>query len=145
MYLVSSCLAGFKCRYDGKDNRNEKVVKLINEGKAIPICPEQLGGLTTPRIPCEIILDKEEDKYVLNKEGVDKTKVFELGAERSVKIAKALGIRKAILKAKSPSCGCGYIYDGTFTGKLIEGNGITTEALLKEGIEVYTELTIDKG
>lgn len=143
MYLVSSCLAGCKCRYDGKDNRNERVVELINEGKAIPICPEQLGGLTTPRIPCEIVPDEQGDKYVINREGVDETRAFKLGAECSIKIAKALGIKKAILKAKSPSCGYGQIYDGTFTGKLIQGNGITVEAFLKEGIKVYTELDIE--
>lgn len=139
MYLVSACLAGFECRYDGKSNTNEKVVELINKGQAIPICPEQLGGLTTPRVACEIIRDENSRKRVINKYGEDKTKEFELGMKRSVAIARTLGVKNAILKAKSPSCGCGEIYDGTFTGKLIKGNGLLADALLKEGIQVITE------
>jgi uncharacterized protein YbbK (DUF523 family) len=135
MYLVSACLAGVNCRYDGKGSVNEKVLELVNQGLAIPVCPEQLGGLTTPRISCELVGDKK----VVNKEGTDRTEEFMLGAERTLSIAKALGVNKAIMKSKSPSCGCGQIYDGTFSGTLIPGNGVAVSLLLKNGIEVITE------
>lgn len=134
MYLVSACLAGVPCRYDGKSREVQQVIELVNRGEAVPVCPEQLGGLTTPRASCEICNNK-----VMNKEGRDCTAEFELGAERTLAIAKALGITKAILKANSPSCGCGKIYDGTFSGTLIDGNGRTAEMLIKHGIKVYTE------
>ena len=138
MYLVSACLAGVNCRYDGKDSADKKVVELVNQGKAIPVCPEQLGGLSTPRISCELV-NQPGDKKIINKEGTDRTKEFCLGAERTLAIAKALGIKKAIMKSKSPSCGCGQIYDGSFTGRLIPGNGMAVELLLQNGIEVITE------
>ena len=141
MYLVSACLAGVCCRYDGKSNENEKVIKLVNEGKAIAVCPEQLGGLSTPRTPCEI--SAEDNNKVISKNGKDCTEYFQCGAKRVLEIAKELGIKKAILKAKSPSCGYGRVYDGTFSGKLIQGNGITTELLLKNDIEVITENDLD--
>jgi uncharacterized protein YbbK (DUF523 family) len=138
MYLVSACLAGVNCRYDGKDSMNEKVLELVNQGKAIPICPEQLGGLSTPRISCELV-NQPGDRKIINKEGNDRTEEFRLGAERTLAIAKALGVKKAIMKSKSPSCGCGQIYDGTFSGTLIQGNGMAVELLLRSGIEVITE------
>ncbi len=138
MYLVSACLAGVNCRYDGKDSADEKVMELVNQGKAIPVCPEQLGGLSTPRISCELV-HQPGDKQIINREGTDRTEEFRLGAERTLAVAKALGIKKAIMKSKSPSCGCGQIYDGTFSGKLIPGNGLAVELLLKNGIEVVTE------
>ncbi len=134
MYLVSACLAGAPCRYDGNSKGDQRIIDLVNRGEAVPVCPEQLGGLTTPRASCEIRGDR-----IVNKEDRDCTAEFELGAERTLAIAKALGITKAILKAKSPSCGCGRIYDGTFSGTLIDGNGKAAELLLKHGIEVYTE------
>jgi uncharacterized protein YbbK (DUF523 family) len=126
------------CRYDGKDSMNEKVLELVNQGKAIPICPEQLGGLSTPRISCELV-NQPGDRKIINKEGNDRTEEFRLGAERTLAIAKALGVKKAIMKSKSPSCGCGQIYDGTFSGTLIQGNGMAVELLLRSGIEVITE------
>jgi uncharacterized protein YbbK (DUF523 family) len=138
MYLVSACLAGVNCRYDGKDSADERVVELVNQGKAIPVCPEQLGGLSTPRISCEQV-NQPGDRKIINKEGIDRTEEFRLGAERTLAIAKALGIKKAIMKSKSPSCGCGQIYDGTFSGTLIQGNGMAVELLLRSGIEVITE------
>ncbi len=138
MYLVSACLAGVNCRYDGKDSADERVMELVNQGKAIPVCPEQLGGLSTPRISCERV-NQPGDKKIINKEGIDRTEEFYLGAERTLAIAKALGIKKAIMKSKSPSCGCGQIYDGTFSGTLIQGNGMAVELLLRSGIEVITE------
>lgn len=134
MILVSACLAGFPCRYDGTSKTNEKIVQLVREGKAIPVCPEQLGGLTTPRLPSEIKNDR-----VFSSEGRDVTPEFEKGAAAVLQIAKEYGCTKAILKARSPSCGKGQIYDGTFSGKLVDGNGKTTELLLENGIEVITE------
>lgn len=139
MYIVSACLAGINSRYDGRDNENKIVVELIKQGKAIPLCPEQLGGLPTPRACCEIRIDENGNKIVTSKEGQDCTKEFNVGAEKVLKVAQALEIKKAILKSKSPSCGCGFVYDGTFSGRLVEGNGLTAELLIKNGIEVYTE------
>jgi uncharacterized protein YbbK (DUF523 family) len=135
MYLVSACLAGMNCRYDGSSKENDFVMKLVNEGRAFPICPEQLGGLTTPRTPCELNCQGK----IVNKEGEDKTQQFLAGAERTLAVAKALGVTKAIFKANSPSCGCGEIYDGSFSGKLIPGNGVVADLLIKNGIQVLTE------
>jgi uncharacterized protein YbbK (DUF523 family) len=139
MYIVSSCLAGINSRYDGRDNENKIILQLMKQGKAIPLCPEQLGGLPTPRICCEIRINESGNKIVISKDGRDLTKEFKEGAEKVLKVAQALGVKKAILKAKSPSCGCGHVYDGTFSGNLVEGNGLTAELLMKNGIEVYTE------
>ena len=141
MYLVSACLAGFNCRYDGRSNENKTVIDLVKQGKAVPVCPEQLAGLHTPRVSCEIQM---QNRRVISKDGRDLTEEFVNGAERTLAIAQALNIKKAILKAKSPSCGCGEIYDGSFSGKLVEGNGLTAELLIKNGIEVCTEMQIDK-
>ncbi|AHM58172.1 hypothetical protein EAL2_808p06690 (plasmid) [Peptoclostridium acidaminophilum DSM 3953] len=139
MYIVSSCLAGINCRYDGKSNENKFVIELVKQGKALPVCPEVLGGLPIPRTCCEIIADKNGNKSVIGKDGRDYTTEYELGAEKTFEIAKIVGAKKAILKSKSPSCGCGLIYDGTFSGRLIEGNGLTAELLIRNGIDVYTE------
>lgn len=139
MYLVSACLAGINCRYDGKNSKNEIVSQLVNQGKAIPVCPELLGGLQIPRICCEIITDEKGERKVLSKDGQDLTKEFMQGAEKTLKIAQIVGIKRAVLKAKSPSCGCGVIYDGSFKGQLKKGNGLTTQLLIKNGISVFTE------
>ncbi|WIV11397.1 DUF523 domain-containing protein [Proteiniborus sp. MB09-C3] len=139
MYLISACLAGINCKYNGRNNLEPKIVKLIEEKKAILVCPEQLGGLTTPRLPSEIIYDENGNRKVVNIEGKDLTKEFLKGAEETLKIAKLTGAKEAILKAKSPSCGKGKIYDGQFKKILVEGNGITTDLLEKYGIKVYTE------
>ncbi|AEM79045.1 Uncharacterized conserved protein YbbK, DUF523 family [Thermoanaerobacter thermohydrosulfuricus] len=134
MYLVSACLAGVNCKYDGGNNEKEEIKRLVEEGKAILVCPEQLGGLPTPRLPSEIKGDK-----VFNIEGEEVTENFYRGAYETLKIAKMYKINEAIFKAKSPSCGCGEIYDGTFSGNLIDGNGITTRILKENGISVMTE------
>lgn len=134
MKLCSACLLGIKCRYDGEDKANEKVLELAKKEKLIPVCPEQLGGFPTPREQTEPKGDR-----VFTKSGVDVTDNFKKGAEQVLKIAKAKGIKSAILKQKSPSCGCGKIYDGTFSGNVIEGDGITTKLLKENGIEVLTE------
>lgn len=143
MYLVSSCLAGINCRYDGKSSENSMIVEMVKQGKAIPVCPEQLAGLTTPR-PCCEMHSFDNNKRVISTEGKDLTKEFLEGADKTLAIAKIIGIDKAILKSKSPSCGCGKIYDGTFTGNLVDGNGLTAELLMKNNIEVYSENDIDK-
>jgi len=144
MYLVSACLAGVNCRYDGKNSRNTVICELVKEGKAIAICPEQLAGLGTPRISCEIVIDGMGNKKVISKNGQDLTKQFALGAEKALGVAKVIGIKKAILKSKSPSCSCGLIHDGTFTGRLINGTGLTAELLIKNDIEVCSENNLDK-
>lgn len=131
--LVSACLAGVNCKYNGKNNENKKIIELIKNKDVILVCPEQLGGLKTPRTPAEIINDK-----VITKDNIDVTKEYQKGAEEALKIAKQFNIKKAILKSKSPSCGKGKIYDGTFSNTLIGGNGITTELLQKNGIEVIS-------
>lgn len=134
MKLCSACLLGVKCRYNGRDSRNKKVIELLKIEPLIPVCPEQLGGLPTPREPAEIVGGK-----VLTKSGKDVTENFILGARETLKIAKLLGVKEAILKQGSPSCGCGKIYDGTFSGKTVKGNGITAAMLIKHGIKVVTE------
>ncbi len=139
MYLVSACLSGCNCRYDSCNSKNEKVQKLVNAGKAIPICPEQLGGLTTPRASCEITVDEKGNKRTISKNGRDYTKEFLLGAQLTLAICRVMGIKKAILKSNSPSCGKGLVYDGTFSGKLVSGNGLTAELLMKNGICVENE------
>lgn len=105
----------------------------------VPICPEQLGGLSTPRCPCEI-----QGNKVMSKEGKDCTREFQEGAEKSLKLAKQWNIKTALLKAKSPSCGFGQIYDGSFSKKLITGNGLTAALLEKEGIRIFCETELDK-
>lgn len=140
MIAVSACLAGVCCRYDGNSNENEYIVELVRKKEAILICPEQLGGLATPRYPCEIV-NKEETPKVINSEGEDKTKEFTKGAEEALKICKLYGVKKAILKAKSPSCGFWKVYDGNFQRKLINGIGITAKLFIENGIEVVDETT----
>ena len=135
MILVSACLVGINCKYNGGNNYNKKIFELVKKGEAIPICPEQLGGLQTPRIPSEIkIIDGK--RHVINKEGEDVTQNFEKGAEEVLELAKKLNIKKAILQPRSPSCGVGKIYSGNFNGELIEGNGILAELFIKNGIEI---------
>ena len=133
-YVVSACLAGCKCRYDGKDNLCPKVKKLVDEGRAITVCPEVMGGLPTPRIPSE-----RKDGRIINKEGFDNTIYFEKGVELSIQEVKKYNIKKAILKAKSPSCGNKFIYDGNFNKTLIEGKGLLAEKLSEIGVEIYDE------
>jgi uncharacterized protein YbbK (DUF523 family) len=129
---------GINCKYDGTSNKNEKILKLVKDFILIPVCPEILGGLPIPREPAE-----QRGKRVITKSGKDVTKYFEKGAKEVLKIAKILKIKKAILKQKSPSCGCGKIYDGTFSGRLIRGDGVTAKLLKKNGIKVFSEEDID--
>jgi uncharacterized protein YbbK (DUF523 family) len=142
MMIVSSCLAGVNCRYDGNDNLVAEIKELVLSGKAIALCPEELGGLSTPRTPCEIV-KKDNQLKVMTKDQVDCTAQFLLGAEKVAEIAKILDCKQAILKANSPSCGCGMIYDGSFTGKKIKGKGLTAELLSKQGIEIKNETNMN--
>jgi len=134
MWIVSACLLGIKCRFDGQCKQNEKVMKLVRREILFPVCPEQLGGLPTPREPAE-----QRGKRVFTKSGRDVTENFQRGAGQVLEVAKLFGVRYAILKQKSPSCGCGKIYSGDFSGILIKGDGITTALLKQNGIKVISE------
>ena len=131
--LISACLIGLNCKYDGGNNENSKLVELMKEKDLVPICPEQLGGLKTPRASAE----RKQEK-VITKEGVDVTKEYQKGAEEVLNLAKKLNIKKAILKSRSPSCGIDEIYDGTFSHTLTKKDGVTAELLKKNGIEVIS-------
>jgi len=132
--ICSACLLGIKCRYDGKEKINKKVVNLSRKEILIPVCPEQLGGLSTPREPAE-----QKGKKVFTKSGKDISGNFQKGAERVLGIAKLYEAKKAILKQRSPSCGCGQIPDGTFSRKIVRGDGVTVALLKKNGIKVISE------
>lgn len=134
MRLCSACLLGIKCRYDGFSKLNEKIIALAKKEVLIPVCPEQLGGLPTPRAPSE-----QQGRKVVTDSGIDVTENFNNGAEEVLKIAKLFNINEAILKQRSPSCGSGQVYDGTFSRKLIPGNGVTAELLKRNGIKVISE------
>lgn len=138
-YLISSCLCGIKCRYNGNSSYVEELARLVDSGLAISVCPELLGGLPVPRARCEIITDSRGNVHVRGDDGADYTSAFRLGADRTLELARENRISLAILKSLSPSCGCGQIYDGTFSGKLIQGNGLTAELFLRSGIDVINE------
>ncbi len=135
MILVSSCLVGINCKYNGENNYNQKIFDLVKKGKAIPVCPEQLGGLKTPRAPVELkVIDGK--RYAIDNEGNDVTKNFKSGANEVLELARKLNITKAILQPRSPSCGVNRIYSGNFDKKLVDGNGILAELLKQNGIDV---------
>ena len=146
MYLISSCLCGVNCKYNGSNNLNSKCLDLFKEGKAILICPEQLGGLLTPRTPAEIQGDSEGvlngNNKIITKKGLDVTKEFLKGAYETLHIAKLSKINKAILKEGSPSCGVNYIYDGNFNGTKIKGKGLTATILEKNGIDIISDIDL---
>jgi uncharacterized protein YbbK (DUF523 family) len=131
MIAVSACLAGQKCRYNGEAKGKEDIIELVRAGRALCICPEVMGGLGTPRPPAEIIGER-----VLNLNGEDVTDFFVRGAEKALELMRDLNISEAILKARSPSCGCTEVYDGSFTGSLKKGSGITARLLKENGIMV---------
>ena len=137
MILVSACLVGINCKYSGGNNYNQKIFDLVKEGKAIPICPEQLGGLNTPRKPVELKVINGK-RYAIDNEGNDLTENFERGALEVLNLAKNLNINKAILQPRSPSCGVNKIYSGNFDNKLVDGNGILAELLKQNGIDILT-------
>jgi uncharacterized protein YbbK (DUF523 family) len=137
MKLVSGCLIGAKCNYKGEARPNKKLIEMFKAGELLPICPETLGGLTIPREPAE-----QKGKKVFTKSGKDVTVQFNLGAKEVLKLAKKYNIKEAILKAHSSSCGSGKVYDGTFSGKLIDGDGVLASILKRKGIKVITEENI---
>jgi len=145
MKLISACLLGIKCAWDSQDNyKSDKAIDYLNSETLMPVCPEQLGGLKTPRAPQEIQGGTGEDVLnrkckVMNINGEDVTQEFINGAEETLKIVRLFHIEEFIGKSKSPSCGCGQIYDGTFSRKLIDGDGVTTALLKRDGISVITE------
>ena len=136
--LISECLCGVACRYDGKDNYIDMLPLLKDIFDLVPVCPEVLGGLNTPRNPAE-----RQGERICTANGSDVTIEFLKGAQTALDIALQYSCKQALMKAKSPSCGYKRIYDGTFTKTLREGHGCTVEALLKNNIEVYTEEDID--
>lgn len=120
---VSACLLGEPCRYDGKSRPCEDVLKLHDACEMVPVCPEVLGGLPVPHAPCEIAA-AERALRVTDADGVDVTDAFLVGAAKTVELAQEQGCKLAVLKAKSPSCGCGLVYDGAFAGELVPGYGV---------------------
>lgn len=147
MIIVSACLLGENCKYSGGNNKSENVIKYLEDKEYILVCPEQLGGLSTPRNPSEIITYGNKDgndvlsgcTKVLSNKGIDVTKNFIQGAEETLKIAKEHNAKTAILKAGTPSCGYKKIYDGTFLGNKIQGMGVTAAILNKENIALLDE------
>lgn len=145
--LCSACLLGVKCRYDGESKPNEKVIELAKTEWLMPLCPEQLAGLPTPRPAQQLQGCSGEDVLdgkgaVKDEKGNDGSATFIKGAQEVLKLAKLLGIKKAIFKQRSPSCGCGQVHDGTFSGNIVKGNGVTTALLLRNSIEVVSDEAI---
>lgn len=132
--LVSACLLGVHCRYNGKGVLDDGVLGLMQDAELVPVCPEVLGGLATPRQPAERVGDR-----VVTVDGVDVTAQYQRGAEETLHLARLYDCPCAVLKERSPSCGCGVVYDGTHTGCLTEGDGVTAEVLKAEGIRVFGE------
>lgn len=145
IYLISACLLGINCRYNGTSGHVQELESLIDSGRLIPVCPEVLGGLDTPRKPCEIITQANGGVKVVSKCGLDCTFEFQNGAQKILEMAKVCQVKKVIIKANSPSCGSGNIYDGTFSGKLTEGYGVTSKLLIEDDIEVYNETNWENG
>ncbi len=137
MRMVSACLLGIKCAWDGRDRyRNKKVIELLRKEILIPVCPEQLGGLATPRTPAEIVGGDGDDVLdgrarVVDESGRDVTEAFLRGARETVALCRILGIDEVLLKSRSPSCGVDQVYHGT---ELVEGDGVTAAFLRREGI-----------
>ena len=138
--LVSACLLGVNCRYNGVPKEDTAVKELLNREDItlIPVCSEQLGGLPTPRTPSE-----RKGEFVVSSEGEDRTEAFTKGAEEALRIAKLYGCEAAVLKERSPSCGNKEVYDGSFTGTLVPGEGVAAELLRKNGVKVFGESEIE--
>ena len=135
--LISACLLGVCCRYDGESKPIMPIVALMERYHLVPICPEQLGGLPTPREPAEL-----RGRAVVTNSGADVTAAFCRGAEQALHLARLFGCTAAVLKERSPSCGSGEIYDGSFSGRLTPGDGVTAALLRQNGIAVYGESEI---
>jgi len=148
--LVSACLLGEKCRYNGKSNLSPSLLRKLQGRKVLPVCPEQLGGLTTPRAPAEITGGDGRTVIkgaagVKNNRGEDVTIFFRRGAEKTWELLCGEGVKEAILKDKSPSCGKNFIYDGSFQGRLRPGLGVTAALLKEKGIHIYAETEWPSG
>ena len=137
--LVSACLLGIPCRYDGRSKADTRIQALAEKYELIPVCPEELGGLPTPREPSE-----RRGERVVMRSGRDVTAEYRRGAEAALALCLQNGCKAAVLKEKSPSCGCGQVYDGTFSRRLIEGDGVTAELLKAHGVAVYGESGAEK-
>lgn len=152
MKLISACLCGLNCKYNGGNNEHPLFSEMLDRGEVVTICPEALGGLSIPRPAAEIDAGTGEDVLegtarVINDQGDDVTDNFIIGARKTLDIAREWDVDLVILKSRSPSCGAGHIYDGSFSGHLREGNGVTAALLLKEGIPVVSdeELLKERG
>ena len=137
--LISACLLGCRCRYDGASKVQPLAEALAQRHELVPVCPEQLGGLATPRPPAE----RQGDR-VVTETGTDVTAQYRRGAEEALALCRMLGCEAAVLKERSPSCGCGQIYDGTFTGTLMDGDGVTAQLLAQQGIPIYGETQMEE-
>lgn len=141
MDIASACLVGKKCRYDGQASEDDRIKQLYKEGKLKAVCPECLGELPVPRCPSEIIGGGgadvlRGDAKVMSKDGSDLTQAFIEGAQKTLETARSCGAKRAYFKSRSPSCGCGRIYDGSFSGRLVPGDGVAAVLLKRSGIEV---------
>lgn len=132
--VVSACLAGLNCRYDCQSKERINIVEMVKRGEAIAVCPEQMGGLPTPRPPAEM-----QGERIITNQGIDVSKEYENGAQEALKLVRLYGIKKAILKSRSPMCGVYRIYDGSFTGELKEGSGVFAQLLDQNGFELHEE------
>ena len=132
--LVSACLIGENCKYDGKNNYSQKLMDFLKDKEYVAVCPEMLGGLKSPRIPCEIV-----NGVVMNRAGENVDKYFREGAQKALQIAKENNIDMAVLQQRSPTCGAGIIYDGTFSGNKIPGNGVFAQLMIDNGFKVIRE------
>ena len=137
--LVSACLLGVYCRYNGERKQMDGIERLMERAELIPVCPEILGGLPTPRPAAERVGNR-----VMNREGADVTEAYRRGAEETLRLAELFGAQLALLKERSPSCGMGRIYDGSFQGRIVDGSGVTAELLAAHGVSVYGESRIDE-
>ena len=148
--IVSACLAGVRCRHDGRSKPDPRIVELARQGRAVLVCPEQLGGLPTPREPANLITDPGTGPMprVVTTSGADVTENFRRGAEETLRIAELTGARRAILKERSPSCGTGQVWQvapADAGPRLAPGRGITARLLAERGLELFSEETWPPG
>jgi uncharacterized protein YbbK (DUF523 family) len=146
MKLVSACLLGINCNFEGKNWKQDTLLEEFKKGNLFPICPEVIGGLPIPRVPAEIVGGTGADVLdgkakVVNMDGVDVTEQFLRGANEALRLAKIVGASEVLLTEKSPSCGCGRIFDGSFTEKFKDGDGVTCALLKRNGIKVTKIVT----
>ena len=132
--LVSACLLGVKCRYDGGERYCAEAARLLERYDLVPVCPELLGGLGVPRVPAEL-----RGGRVLTAAGEDRTAAFRRGAEQALRLARRTGAAKALLKSGSPSCGPDFVHDGSFSGRTVPGSGLTAALLAANGLEIFSE------